>query len=131
MRNCREVGAGSLALGMFFALATAAPAAPAANKKAPSAPAAPVAKPSGPPPLVSTNGMAASDYEACLADLTARGVVFERAGDVTDEGCQLSGAIRLTTVATPFGYVAIAGKPAMLCSFGQQFSLWVREVGAP
>ena len=75
--------------------------------------------------------MTPSDYEACTADLTAKGVVFERPGDVKQEGCQLSGAIQLTTVATPFGYVAIAGKPAMLCSFGQQFSLWVREVGAP
>ena len=121
----------SLALAVISALAVAASAAPAANKKPPSPPPAPVAKPAGPPPLVSSNAMAASDYEACVADLTASGVAFERPGDVKEEGCQLSGAIRLTTVATPFGYVAIAGKPAMLCSFGRQFSLWVREVGAP
>jgi hypothetical protein len=121
----------SLALGMISAFAVAALAAPAANKKAPSAPAAPIATPSGPPPLVSTNGMSPSDYETCVADLTSSGVIFEHTGDVKEEGCQLSGAVRLTTVATPFGYVAIAGKPAMLCSFARQFSLWVREVGAP
>jgi hypothetical protein len=81
--------------------------------------------------LVSVNGMTASDYDECVADLTSSGVVFEQPGAVTQEGCQLSGAIKLATVATPFGDVGIAGKPAMLCSFGRQFSSWVRDVGAP
>ncbi len=81
--------------------------------------------------LVSVSGMSASDYDECVSDLTSRGVVFERAATVTQEGCQLSGAIKLATVATPFGDVVITGKPAMLCSFGRQFSGWVRDVGAP
>jgi hypothetical protein len=50
---------------------------------------------------------------------------------VRQEGCQLSGAIKLATVATPFGDVGLSGKPIMLCSFGRQFSDWVRDVGAP
>jgi hypothetical protein len=82
-------------------------------------------------PLASTSGMTASDYDACIADLTASGIVFARPGAATQDGCQLSGAIRLATVATPFGYVAISGEPTMLCSFGRQFSGWVRDVAAP
>jgi hypothetical protein len=81
--------------------------------------------------LASVSGMTKSDYDQCVSDLTSKGVVFERPGDVTQEGCQLSGAIKLATVATPFGDVGISGKPAMLCSFGRQFSGWVRDVGAP
>ncbi|HEY1943044.1 MAG TPA: extensin family protein [Roseiarcus sp.] len=81
--------------------------------------------------LVSTSSMTASDYDECVSDLTSKGVVFEQPGAVTEEGCQLSGAIKLATVATPFGDVGISGKPTMLCSFGRQFSGWVRDVGAP
>ena len=81
--------------------------------------------------LVSVSGMTSSDYDECVSDLTSRGVVFEQLGAVTQEGCQLSGAIKLATIATPFGDVGISGKPAMLCSFGLQFSGWVRDVGAP
>jgi hypothetical protein len=81
--------------------------------------------------LVSVSSMAASDYAECVSDLTSKGVVFEQVGDVRQEGCQLSGAIKLTTVATPFGDVGISGKPTMLCSFARQFSGWVRDVGAP
>jgi hypothetical protein len=95
-----------------------APKEPAANAKDSKSP-------------VSVSGMTAPDYAECVSDLTSRGVVFEQAGDVRQEGCQLSGAIKLTTVATPFGDVGIAGKPAMLCSFARQFSGWVRDVGAP
>jgi len=47
------------------------------------------------------------------------------------EGCELSGAVRLVSVATPFGDVSLAGKPTLLCSFGWQFSGWVRDVAAP
>jgi hypothetical protein len=81
--------------------------------------------------LVSVSSMAASDYAECVSDLTSKGVVFEQVGDVRQEGCQLSGAIKLTAVATPFGDVGISGKPTMLCSFARQFSGWVRDVGAP
>jgi hypothetical protein len=81
--------------------------------------------------LVSVSGMSASEYDQCVSDLTSKGVVFEQAREVSEAGCQLSGAVKLTTVATPFGNVGIAGKPAMLCSFARQFSGWVREVGAP
>ncbi|WP_158817896.1 extensin family protein [Methylocapsa sp. S129] len=81
--------------------------------------------------LVSVSSMSASDYDACVADLTSKGIVFEPVREVWEEGCQLSGAIKLAAVATPFGNVSIAGKPAMLCSFGRLFSNWVRDVGAP
>jgi len=81
--------------------------------------------------LSSVSSMSASDYAECVADLTSRKVTFEQLGDVSDEGCRLSGAIKLTTVATPFGDVALSGAPTMLCSFGRQFSDWVRDVAAP
>ena len=81
--------------------------------------------------LVSVSAMTTSDYDQCVADLTSKGIVFERAGDLRQDGCQLSGAILLTTVPTRFGDVGVTGKPAMLCSFGRQFSSWVRDVGAP
>jgi len=81
--------------------------------------------------LVSLNGMTEPDYAACVADLTSRKVVFEQVGKVTQQGCELSGAIELNAVPTAFGDVGIAGKPTMLCSFGRQFSDWVRDVGAP
>lgn len=81
--------------------------------------------------LVSVSGMTAPDYAQCVADLAASKVAFEKPDAVTQQGCQLSGAIRLTSVATPFGDVGFAGKPTMLCSFARQFSGWVREIAAP
>jgi lipoprotein-anchoring transpeptidase ErfK/SrfK len=81
--------------------------------------------------LVSMSGMAPSDYAQCISDLEAKTIIFDRPGDVKEEGCQLSGAIRLAVVPTPLGPVALSGKPAMLCSFGILFSNWVRDVAAP
>jgi hypothetical protein len=81
--------------------------------------------------LVSVSGMPASDYAQCVSDLTAAKVVFEQTGDVTEQGCKLSDAVKLKAITTAFGTVEISGEPAMLCSFGRQFSGWVREVAAP
>jgi hypothetical protein len=81
--------------------------------------------------LVSVSGMTAADYDRCVSDLTSKGIVFEQPGAIQQEGCQLSGAVKLTAVATPFGKVGVFGQPAMLCSFARQFSGWVRDVGAP
>jgi hypothetical protein len=81
--------------------------------------------------LKSQNGMSASDYAECVSDLSLKNDVFEKTGAATDAGCQLTGAIRLASVATSFGVVTIAGKPVMLCSFGRQFGAWVRDVAAP
>lgn len=81
--------------------------------------------------LVSASSMAASDYAACVSELTSRKVVFEQVGKVTQQGCELSGAIQFTAVPTAFGDVSISGKPTTLCSFARQFSDWVRDVGAP
>jgi hypothetical protein len=93
--------------------------------------AAPAAKAKEPEALRSTSGMTASDYAECVSDLTSRKVVFEQLGDTSDKGCRLSGAIKLEAVVTPFGDVALSGAPTMLCSFGQQFSSWVRDVATP
>ena len=81
--------------------------------------------------LVSVSGMAAPDFAACVADLRSSKVAFEPVNTATDAGCELSGAVRLVSVATPFGDVAIAGKPTMLCSFARRFSAWSRDVAAP
>src|SRR5271166_732260 len=64
-------------------------------------------------------------------DLTSRRVLFQELGDVTHEGCKLSGAVKLESVTTALGTVSIPERPAMLCSFARQFSGWVREVAAP
>jgi hypothetical protein len=81
--------------------------------------------------LISVSGMAEADYAACVSDLTSRKVVFEQVGKVTQQGCELSDAVELTAVPTAFGDVSMSGKPTMLCSFGRQFSDWVRDVAAP
>jgi hypothetical protein len=81
--------------------------------------------------LVSASGMTASEYSDCVSDLTSRKVVFEQLGEAKEQGCQLSGAVKLKIVATSFGDVALSSNPIMLCSFGRQFSNWVREVAAP
>jgi hypothetical protein len=81
--------------------------------------------------LVSLSVMSPSDYAACVSELTSQKVVFDQLATATDEGCELSGAIKLTSVSTPFGEVSLSGKPIMLCSFGRQFSGWVRDVAAP
>jgi hypothetical protein len=81
--------------------------------------------------LVSVSEMTAPDYARCVSDLTSSRVVFEQAGDISEQGCKLSGAIRLKAVTTAAGSVSMSGEPAMLCSFAQQFSGWVREVAAP
>jgi hypothetical protein len=81
--------------------------------------------------LVSVSGMTAPEYAQCVSDLTSSHVVFQQAGDVTEHGCKLSGAIRLKAVPTAVGSVSMSGDPAMLCSFVQGFSGWVREVAAP
>jgi hypothetical protein len=57
--------------------------------------------------------------------------VFQEAADVTEQGCKLSWAIRLKAVTTTLPNVSMSGEPAMLCSFAQGFSGWVREVAAP
>ncbi len=75
--------------------------------------------------------MSASDYAECVSDLTASKVMFEQTNMARQEGCALSGAVTLSTVATDFGDVALSGKPAVLCSFGRQFSGWIRDVAAP
>ena len=81
--------------------------------------------------LVSVSGMPASDYAQCVSELNSSKVIFEQLGDVTQQGCELSGAIKLKAVTTAFGTVSMSSEPAMLCSFARQFSGWVREVGAP
>jgi hypothetical protein len=81
--------------------------------------------------LDSAASISASDYAECVSDLTSRKVVFEQPNTVKQDGCELSGAVRLLSVATPFGDVAVSGSPAMLCSFGRQFSGWVRDVAGP
>src|SRR5262249_2987276 len=81
--------------------------------------------------LTSANGISAADYAKCVSDLTLKKTAFEQMATATDAGCQIAGAIRLATVATSFGDVAITGKPIMLCSFGRQFGAWVSDVVAP
>jgi len=81
--------------------------------------------------LVSASGMTGSDYAACLSELTSQKVVFEQLPTVKEQGCELSGAIKLASLSTPFGDVSLSSKPIMLCSFGRQFSGWVRDVAAP
>ncbi len=81
--------------------------------------------------LQSAAAMSASDYAQCVSNMTSEKVVFEQAKSLRDEGCELSGAIRLAAITTPFGNVAVSGKPAMLCDFGRQFSGWVRDIAAP
>jgi hypothetical protein len=81
--------------------------------------------------LVSTSAMSASDYAACVSDLASQKVAFEQMPSAKDEGCELSGAIKLASVSTPFGDVSLSSKPIMLCSFGRQFSGWVRDIAAP
>jgi hypothetical protein len=110
------------------ALLASASAVSAASSAAPAPPSAD-AKPAK--TLVSVSGMTASDYAQCVSDLTSRKVIFDQAGDVTQQGCRLLGAIELTAVPTVFGEVGVSGKPMMLCSFVRQFSDWVREAGAP
>jgi hypothetical protein len=80
---------------------------------------------------VSVSGMTAPEYAQCVSDLTSSHVVFDQAGDVTEQSCKLSGAIRLKAVPTAVGSVSLSGEPAMLCSFARGFSGWVREVAAP
>ncbi len=83
------------------------------------------------PAVVSQNGMAEDVYTLCTTELAAKGVNFEPLGNVTLEGCELAGAIKLNSVATALGEVRISGEPTMLCSFARQFTSWVRDVGAP
>ncbi len=83
------------------------------------------------PGVVSQNAMTEGDYSSCIAELTTKGVVYEPLGDITLEGCELVGAIKLSAVATSFGDVKISGEPTMLCTFARQFTGWVRDVGAP
>jgi lipoprotein-anchoring transpeptidase ErfK/SrfK len=113
-------------------IAPSAPSSQAATAdKAIATPGEPAPKGKDAKALVSTSSMSPSDYAQCMSDLAAKKIVFEPAGDIKEEGCQLSGAIRLANVPTAFGDVSMAGKPAMLCSFGRQFSTWVRDVAAP
>jgi hypothetical protein len=81
--------------------------------------------------LVSMSAMTASDFAACVSELAAQKVVFEQMPTAKDEACELSGAIKLASVSTPLGDVGLSSKPIMLCSFGREFSGWVRDVAAP
>jgi hypothetical protein len=77
------------------------------------------------------SAMTASDYAACISGLAAQKVVFEQMPTAKDGGCELSGAIKLGSVSTPLGEVGLSSKPIMLCSFGREFSGWVRDIAAP
>ena len=79
---------------------TAAPArnGPVANAKASTTP-------------NSVSAMSEPDYAQCVSDLTSRKVVFEPTNAVKQEGCELTGAVRLSAVTTPFGDVALSGNP--------------------
>ncbi len=81
--------------------------------------------------LASTSGMSAPDYAACLADLRSANVTFEPIDVARDEGCEIEGAVRLASVATPFGDVAFPGKPTMVCGFAATLGRWTRDVAAP
>jgi hypothetical protein len=81
--------------------------------------------------LVSVSGMTASDYAACVAELGSSKVVFEPLGAAKDRGCELSGAVKLAAVPTPFGDVSFSGKPTVLCSFAREFTVWARDVAQP
>jgi hypothetical protein len=122
----------SLLLAPIAAIALASPALsdPATSGAAPAGK-QPAAKAQEEKALVSMSAMSAADFAACVSALRSDKVVFEELGAAKDEGCELSGAVRLVSVATPFGDVAIAGKPTMLCSFARQFSAWSRDVAAP
>lgn len=117
-------------LGLITAAALMASTS-SASAASESKPAAPGANAKDEKSLVSVSSMSASDAAACVSELTSNEVVFEQLGDVTQQGCKLSGAIKLKSVTTAFGTVSISGEPAMLCSFARQFSGWVRDVGAP
>jgi hypothetical protein len=71
------------------------------------------------------------EYAACVQDLEASGVEFERPFHVVEEGCALDGAVILTAVPTPAGRVVLPGRPKMLCPFAVKFSRWLNEVGSP
>jgi hypothetical protein len=75
--------------------------------------------------------MTSPESAQCVFDLTSSHVVFQQAGDVTEQVCKFSGAVRLTAVTTADGGVSMSGEPAMLCSFAREFSGWVQEVAAP
>jgi hypothetical protein len=130
-RNAKGSMLGRLALAQMIAPVALLASTSIVSAASSAAPAAPGADAKDAKTLVSTSGMTASDYAACVSDLTSRKVVFEQVGNVTQQGCQLLGAIELTAVPTAFGDVSISGKPTMLCSFVRQFSDWVRDVGAP
>ena len=83
------------------------------------------------PVVESQNDMPAADYAACIADLSALGVNFEPLGQVSVDGCELNGAVRLKGVDTLLRTVQISGEPTMLCTFARHFAGWVRDVGAP
>jgi hypothetical protein len=87
--------------------------------------------------LIATAGLVAS-VQSVFADSGSAPVPSAKpaaavpaAGDVTEQGCKLSGAIRLKAVPTAVGSVSLSGGPAVLCSFAQEFSGWVRDVAAP
>ena len=44
---------------------------------------------------VPVSGMTAPEYAQCVSDLTSNHVVFQQPGDVTEQSCKLTGAIRL------------------------------------
>jgi hypothetical protein len=71
------------------------------------------------------------EYAACLQDLEASGIEFERPFHVVEEGCTLDGAVILISVPTPAGRVSLPGRPRMLCPFAVKFSRWLNEVGSP
>jgi hypothetical protein len=129
MRRDRRLGVSFLRKLIVAVALTASTSSVFAASAAPPAAPGPDAKDAK--TLVSTNSMRADDYAACVSDLTARKVVFEQVGAVTQQGCQLLGAIELTSVPTAFGDVSVSGKPTTLCGFARQFSDWVRDVGAP
>lgn len=75
--------------------------------------------------------MGQEEQAQCLSALAAHAVVFDPPADVADQGCALSGAVRVARVPTALGDVELPARPAMLCAFALVFTEWVRDVAAP
>lgn len=134
-------GTGDVKPGDAATKAAEPPAPPAAAPARPEAlgktPAAQPAKPDSSPPAAATPPAAPSPAptpaDACLAELAAMGVDAPKAEApaASEAGCVVEAPVRLKSVTTRDGRVAIHGEPLIACAAARAASAYLIEVAAP
>jgi len=72
------------------------------------------------------------EFKSCVAALNRLGAGFTVANPIiTESRCQVPDAVRLISVGSKTGSIALPAKPVLGCGFALRLSTWLADVAAP